>query len=81
MYNYIIIPKYYIGFFNIYMYEFILLYYTCLFSYKFKYIYNSNMSKDIDCVYDQKYSLVDIANIINNLDNYQNNDLQNARQK
>jgi GDP-L-fucose synthase len=38
-----------------------------------KYIYNSNMPKDIDCVYDQKYSLVNIANIINNLDNYQNN--------
>jgi nucleoside-diphosphate-sugar epimerase len=37
-----------------------------------KYIYNSNMPKDIDCVYDQKYSLVDIANIINNLDNYKN---------
>ena len=38
-----------------------------------KYIYNSNIPKDIDCVYNQKYSLVDIANIINNLDNYRNN--------
>jgi nucleoside-diphosphate-sugar epimerase len=39
----------------------------------YKYIYDSNLPKDIDCVYNKKYSLVDIANIINNLDIYKNN--------
>jgi nucleoside-diphosphate-sugar epimerase len=33
-----------------------------------KYITQSDLPKDIDCVYEKKYTLVDIANIINSLD-------------
>lgn len=35
-----------------------------------KYILIDNLPKSINCVYKQKYSLLDISNIINNLDNY-----------
>lgn len=35
-----------------------------------KYISIDNLPKSIDCVYKQKYSLLDISNIINNLDDY-----------
>ena len=34
------------------------------------YIEQSNLSKEIDCVYDKKYTLVDIANIINEQGTY-----------
>lgn len=34
------------------------------------YIENDHLPKDIDCVYHNKYSLLDIANIINTLDNH-----------
>lgn len=34
------------------------------------YIENNELPKDIDCVYKKKYSLLDIANLINQLDNY-----------
>lgn len=35
-----------------------------------QYICHNNLPKSIDCVYDTKYSLLDIANIINDLDTY-----------
>ena len=35
-----------------------------------KYIDDENLPKSIDCVYDDKYKLSDIANMINNLSNY-----------
>lgn len=35
-----------------------------------RYIFNDNYPWTIDCVYDRKYTLLDIANIINNLDDY-----------
>jgi len=38
-----------------------------------KYIVEDNLAKTIDCVYNTKYSLLDIANIINNLDNHKVN--------
>lgn len=34
------------------------------------YIKNTNLPKEIDCVYKNKYTLLDIANIINSLNNY-----------
>ena len=34
------------------------------------YINNKQLIKNVDCSYAQKYSLLDIANIINNLSNY-----------
>jgi len=34
------------------------------------YINNDNLPKLVDCVYDKKYSLVDIANLINDLNDY-----------
>ena len=35
-----------------------------------QYILNNNLPKSIDCIYETKYSLLDIANIINNLQDY-----------
>jgi nucleoside-diphosphate-sugar epimerase len=35
-----------------------------------EYITKDNLSKEIDCVYSKKHSLLDIANLINNLSNY-----------
>lgn len=35
-----------------------------------RYIEDTELPKDIDCVYAKKYSLLDIANLINNLDSY-----------
>jgi len=34
------------------------------------YVVNNNLPKQIDCSYDKQYKLSDIANIINNLDDY-----------
>lgn len=37
------------------------------------YIKNDNLPKSIDCTYDRSYSLIEIANYINTLDNHQSN--------
>jgi dTDP-4-dehydrorhamnose reductase len=34
------------------------------------YVNNNDLPKLVDCVYDKKYSLIDIANLINDLNNY-----------
>jgi len=34
------------------------------------YIINSDLQKEINCCYDQKYTLMNIANIINSLDDH-----------
>lgn len=36
-----------------------------------RYVYSNNLPSNIDCVYEKKYSLIDIAQIINKLDNHE----------